>query len=937
MVSSDPRGADHDGSGHGLSHRGQAGAPPPPAGRPGFAAFLLLGLAVTLAYLPVLGAGFVNFDDNLFFGPDNPEFAREGLRALLDPTRTIANAYLPVSHLSLYLDYTLGGAAPRFAHLHSLVLHGLAAFLLARLLAGVGVRPWPATAGALLFAVHPALAESVAWVSGRKDVLSGVFALLCLGQVLRCARGGGALALCLACGTALLALYAKATAMVLPLLAAGLLLLEPRGGRRRFLVLLPLAVVTLCVTAHHAWLAAREGTLVPGSPLGRLTQVPGAYLHYLGTLVWPFSTNVLYPEARTLAAFRDAALPGGLVLVGVLGTALWLWRRPGRRPGALGVLLLLVALLPFNTAFPASAIAAADRYLYLGVPWLALAIVGLARDRAWPALACVILALPLAVVAHQRSREFSGSVPLWEASLRRDPDNAVARINLALALLPTDQRAARAHLEVAVAQSRHPVHRLRAHEVLRDLAAAGGRSEEAVAQARAAVLAADELVDLPATRARKVGVLLQAVTLLRAEAHEEEAAALLARAQALAPDHPQVLALAAATRLAAALGADGKAAAGDPRVREAEELLERALRVAPEAFEPNLVLGQLLAARGQGVSALARFRAAARAQPTRPESWLGMADVFLGQQLLAGAEQAIRDGVRAGAGDPALLARLGLALAGQGRLDEARDYYETYLQARPGDAAVRRSLAAVLAAQALPRLYQMDPERLEGLARRLRELDPENPKGLLVQGLAARHRRDYPAALVLLEQARERLAGDEEATRLLAETHRDQGYLLLLQAQRRDAAMEHFRRFLDLAVPGLPTESVRSVLQQEWRTCQERGVQAHLKDDLEGAEAAFRRCLRLLPEEPGPRLSLGLVLLARGAREEALAMFEAAERGQREHKLDATLPVLYQVLTLQSLGRDDEARRRGEGYLAEGLPGDGEALARLRAALRRGG
>ena len=89
---------------------------------------LCLALLAGVVYLPaLLRAEFLNFDDNLFFDPvSNSEFVDGGLAQILHPARTIANVYLPVSHLSLYLDYQLTGTDPLWPHEPSVAAESLA-------------------------------------------------------------------------------------------------------------------------------------------------------------------------------------------------------------------------------------------------------------------------------------------------------------------------------------------------------------------------------------------------------------------------------------------------------------------------------------------------------------------------------------------------------------------------------------------------------------------------------------------------------------------------------------------------------------------------------------------------------------------------------------------------------------------------------------------
>ncbi|MCA8954400.1 MAG: glycosyltransferase family 39 protein, partial [Planctomycetes bacterium] len=264
---------------------------------------VMLALALA-AFLPAaLRAGFLNFDDNFYFGPDNPEF-RSGFAAVLDPAHPIANAYLPVAHAALWTEWWLFGGHPFGPHLVSLLLQASVAVLFARLLLRLGVGSVAAHLAGALFAVHPALAESVSWVSGQKELLAGLFVFAALHATVGFAQRGGAWRLPLALLAAALAMYSKATAVVLPLLA--LLICAVSGGRRsRWALPLLLAAVVAPIALQHQRIAAAEGTLVPGGLGQRLLQVPGAFAHYLSTTLWPRGLNVLYPEVATLERFRD--------------------------------------------------------------------------------------------------------------------------------------------------------------------------------------------------------------------------------------------------------------------------------------------------------------------------------------------------------------------------------------------------------------------------------------------------------------------------------------------------------------------------------------------------------------------------------------------------------------------------------------------------------
>src|SRR5262249_20183348 len=105
------------------------------------------------------------------------------------------NAYYgnwaPLTLLSHMLDVQLFGLQPAGHHATNLLLHTLNVLLLFLALQQMTARTWPSAVVAALFAVHPAHVESVAWISARKDVLSGLFLMLTLLAYIRYARAIG--------------------------------------------------------------------------------------------------------------------------------------------------------------------------------------------------------------------------------------------------------------------------------------------------------------------------------------------------------------------------------------------------------------------------------------------------------------------------------------------------------------------------------------------------------------------------------------------------------------------------------------------------------------------------------------------------------------------------------------------------------------------------
>src|SRR5213593_3001865 len=143
---------------------------------------LLVALFTLAAFLPALQNQFVNWDDKDNF-LDNPHYRGLGWTHLRWMWTTHLGHYIPLTWMTLGLDYLLWGMNPLGYHLTSLLIHAVNAvlfyFVTLRLLrlADVAVSGELALRvasgfAALLFAVHPLRVESVAWASARNDVLS---------------------------------------------------------------------------------------------------------------------------------------------------------------------------------------------------------------------------------------------------------------------------------------------------------------------------------------------------------------------------------------------------------------------------------------------------------------------------------------------------------------------------------------------------------------------------------------------------------------------------------------------------------------------------------------------------------------------------------------------------------------------------------------------
>src|SRR6185436_20451955 len=98
--------------------------------------------------------------------------------------------YAPLQLISYMVDHTIWGLRPAGFFLQNLLLHLASGLLVWRIFSSLGGGGTGAALAGVVFLVHPTRCESVAWLSERKDVLSGFFALASLALYLRWARPG---------------------------------------------------------------------------------------------------------------------------------------------------------------------------------------------------------------------------------------------------------------------------------------------------------------------------------------------------------------------------------------------------------------------------------------------------------------------------------------------------------------------------------------------------------------------------------------------------------------------------------------------------------------------------------------------------------------------------------------------------------------------------
>ncbi len=577
---------------------------------------VLLVAAVALIYIQTIRHDFVNLDDEIYV-TENPHLFR-GLAAkeiLWSFSGVRCSSWHPLTWISLMLDSQCYGISwPGGFHLTNLLLHAASAVLLFLLLRRMTGQVWPAALVAALFAVHPARVESVAWVTERKDVLSGLFGMLALWAYVGYARSPGVGRYLLVALALALGLMAKSMLVTWPFVF--LLLdywpLQRPFGWRLLLEKVPLLLLAAGV-AIVAILMQRAGGAVTSlesvSIAARIARAAVVYLNYVRISLWPVDLSIY--SVPVIGGYGLPIAAGSVLALLTVGTVCAV--RRGQRWLAVGWFWFLGTLAPTIGLVQVGTQVMADRFLYLPQIGLWIAVVWAAA--AWAtsrpvrfgglvAIAVAVLAF-FTVAAWRQTACWQDSETLWSHALACDQRNALAHSCLGLALQAKNQNdLAEEHFREAI---RDDPGNSMAYNNLGRLLEEKGRPDEAIecylqALAHDGKLAEAENNLGNALRkkgdlAAAAGHLNRAMTLRDAYAEADVNLALLKQQQ----------------------GAHDEAA----------RLCRVALEINPRLAEAHLLLGNLSSGRGNLADAAEHFRSAMKVNPRMPEAYFSLASTLL--------------------------------------------------------------------------------------------------------------------------------------------------------------------------------------------------------------------------------------------------------------------------------------------------------------------
>lgn len=437
-------------------HDAEVGMQNPPSAdsllNPKFLWVIFLMCLVILPFLLYLNSfpnGFV-FDDIPLIS-ENP-----GIQSLKNipgmmGVETGWTAYRPLRLVSYAVDYSLWGSNPAGYHLSNILFHIASSLLVFGIVFRLAGNSWCAFAAALFFCANPVQTDSVAYLSGRRDILCGLFYLAGFYSFLRYRASRQIRYLALTLFSYLLSLASKEMGVTLPLMlfaydyvsviskGEGMWRSFKEVWKRYYVLYLPVFLMGAGFAYYKLFInyPSSRHEYYGGNLATNFLTVGKILVYYLKLIFLPVVLNADYSYSA-FPLSEGIFEPSTFVSLVILGVIFYLIYRLLTREKvvAFGLLWFFIALLPVCQIFPHHELLA-EHYLYLPLVGISLDVgyvMGeLARRYRFRQVltgCSVIVVLLFGVRVVDRNRDWKDGFTLWSKTVRTAPKCARALDNL---------------------------------------------------------------------------------------------------------------------------------------------------------------------------------------------------------------------------------------------------------------------------------------------------------------------------------------------------------------------------------------------------------------------------------------------------------------------------------------------------------------------------
>jgi protein O-mannosyl-transferase len=399
-----------------------------PVKQPGWHLPVILVLTFII-YIPVLNAGFVNWDDPDYVGENN--FLIRNLSKLPEFfTTPVQGNYHPLTMLSLALNYAISGEDAWSYHLFNLIFHLINCILVYRFIFLLTKNnSLVAFITSLLFAIHPLHVESVAWVSERKDVLYTLFFIAGHISFTKFIDTGNKKQYWLTLLFVILSLMSKPAAVIFPVSLFCIDILRNRkfsvkGIIEKIPFFIPAILIGLLTISAQKEVGATGGDQFTFAK-NILFGFYGIMMYFIKMII-PFGQSAFYPlpalNEKLPMLYYVAPLFSLLLAVIIYLT----WKK--HRYVAFGISFYIINLLLVLQFFSVGSAIIAERYTY--VPYIGLFFIAgvlldrFSKNRILKAYGVITpVAIIFSVLTYKQTHVWKDGASLWDNVIKNQPSS----------------------------------------------------------------------------------------------------------------------------------------------------------------------------------------------------------------------------------------------------------------------------------------------------------------------------------------------------------------------------------------------------------------------------------------------------------------------------------------------------------------------------------
>jgi tetratricopeptide (TPR) repeat protein len=388
-------------------------------------AFLVLTAVILIAYFNSFNNGFMSDDISILQKNPNLTFSY----FLQPPLRIMHNLFV-------FISYKMGYNVPFFYRIINILFHigtAWAVYFLFSLL----LNPVVAFFSAMIFAVHPILVESVAWISGGVYVQYSFFIITSLICYILSKKNARLYPVSI--GLFLLSLFTAADKAIVYPLILFVYELSQKSLRKNWKKLIAYFILSFLVAGYYffggdvayRFLEIKTSYYQDRSFFNPLIQIPVAITSYLQLIFWPDKLTLYHSEmsfGQIEYLIRMIGLIGLICLIG------YCWKK--NKQLFFWLLFFIISLLPTLTPFGISWIVA-ERYVYLGsigvIGVIGYVLGGIMQNKKTEGIGYmifIIIILGLMTRTIMRNMDWKNEDTLWIATGKTSPSDPKTHNNL---------------------------------------------------------------------------------------------------------------------------------------------------------------------------------------------------------------------------------------------------------------------------------------------------------------------------------------------------------------------------------------------------------------------------------------------------------------------------------------------------------------------------